>query len=115
MAVTTTEIDRSLKQRTMKGQPSPIKRGGVKAARKRQASKASKPAKVKAAGTFTISAEVILRKAAKPLHVNDITEQALKSGLQTAGKTPTATMAARLGSAPDRFTKLGKGMFELKK
>lgn len=46
--------------------------------------------------------------------MKDITAAALKAGLKTGGKTPAATMAARMGAAPERFTKLGRGMFKMK-
>jgi HB1, ASXL, restriction endonuclease HTH domain len=64
--------------------------------------------------SFTAYAEKILRAKGEPMHVKDLTAAARKAGLKTSGATPEATMAARLGGAPDRFRKLGKGMFELK-
>ncbi len=88
----------------------PSKATKAKTGRKAAAAKA-KPVKTT---SFVAHAEKILRAKGEPMHVKDITERALKAGLKTGGKTPAATMAARMGGAPERFTKLGKGMFELK-
>ncbi len=63
--------------------------------------------------SFVAYAEEIMRKG-KPMHVKDITAAAQEAGLVTNGATPAVTMGARLGAVPERFTKLGKGMFELK-
>jgi restriction system protein len=53
--------------------------------------------------TFLNAAEKILRQARKPLTAREITELALAKGLiQTAGKTPEATMSARLYVAADK-------------
>jgi hypothetical protein len=54
----------------------------------------TKPAK---ANSFVAHAEKILRAKGEPMHVKDLTAAALKAGLKTGGKTPEATMAARLG------------------
>jgi len=53
--------------------------------------------------TFLEAAIVILREADRPLTNHEITERALARGLiQTAGKTPEATMSAALyGASPD--------------
>ena len=77
--------------------------------------------------SFTDAAEHILNAQAdrQPLHYRVITEQALAQGLvQTAGKTPEATLYAqvlteikrwtRRGETP-RFVKHGKGMVGLRK
>ena len=68
----------------------------------------------KSENSFVTHAETILAAAGKPMHVKEVTAAALKAGLTTSGKTPDATMAARLGGIPNRFDKLGKGMFALK-
>jgi hypothetical protein len=70
--------------------------------------------RAKSENSFVVHAETILRAKGKPMHVKDITAAALAAGLTTSGKTPAATMGARLGGAPDHFEKLGKGMFDLK-
>jgi hypothetical protein len=50
--------------------------------------------------TFLQAAEAVLRSAKRPLTAREITEIALREGLiKTAGRTPTATMAARLYTA----------------
>jgi hypothetical protein len=67
----------------------------------------------KSTKSFVAYAEEIMRKG-KPMHVKDITAAAQEAGLTTNGATSAVTMGARLGAASDRFTKLGKGMFELK-
>jgi hypothetical protein len=47
--------------------------------------------------TFLEAAEEVLRDAKEPLRIGEITERALARGLiQTVGKTPAATMSARL-------------------
>jgi restriction system protein len=44
------------------------------------------------------AAEVVLEQAGEPLHVQELTRRVLQSGLwQTEGKTPDATLSARLG------------------
>ena len=51
--------------------------------------------------TFLEAAEEILRKARRPLTVEEITAKALERGLiRSSGKTPTATMSAALYRAP---------------
>ena len=70
--------------------------------------------------TFKSSAIQVLKKAGKPLHVSDITKQALEGGiLVTEGATPEATMTAQLildvknkGKASD-FIKTGPSIFAL--
>jgi hypothetical protein len=52
--------------------------------------------------TFLEAAEQILRAAKRPMLAQEITAEALEKGLiQTDGKTPQATMTARLYTAPD--------------
>jgi hypothetical protein len=51
--------------------------------------------------TFLQAAEAVLRSAKKPLTADEITTIAVRRGLiETKGKTPAATMSARLYSAP---------------
>jgi hypothetical protein len=51
--------------------------------------------------SFLKAAEEILRTSKRPLSTAEITELAIRKGLiTTRGKTPTATMAARLYAAP---------------
>ena len=70
--------------------------------------------------SFKDIAYQILKTEGKPLHSQDITEIALSRGLlQTAGKTPEATMNAALTSDTNskkeksRFRKVGPSKFEL--
>jgi hypothetical protein len=79
-----------------------------------EATKRERAPRAKSENSFVVHAEIILCAEGKPMHVKDITAAALAAGLTTRGKTPDATMGARLGSNPDRFEKLGKGMFDLK-
>ena len=76
--------------------------------------RATRVPRTKSENSFIVHAETILRAKSKPMHVKEITAAALAAGLTTSGKTPAATMGARLGGSPDRFEKLGKGMFNLK-
>jgi hypothetical protein len=51
---------------------------------------------------FLEAAEEVLRRAEGPLSARQITEIAISRGLlTTAGKTPEATMSARLYEAPE--------------
>ena len=51
--------------------------------------------------TFLEAAEEVLRTAQRPLSAHEITEIAVSRGLLTStGKTPEATMSARLYGAP---------------
>jgi len=51
--------------------------------------------------TFLEAAETVLRAANRPLTAREITDIALERGLlRTSGKTPEATMSARLYAAP---------------
>jgi hypothetical protein len=51
--------------------------------------------------TFLEAAEEVLRSAKRPLSAREITDIALAAGLITThGKTPEATMTARLYTAP---------------
>ena len=55
---------------------------------------------------FKDAAYEILKQANKPLHYNEITNQAIKAGLlDTTGKTPHATMGALLSSILDKAFK----------
>jgi len=69
---------------------------------------------------FKDAAYEILKKAGKPLHYNEITEQAIAAGLlETSGKTPHASMGALLYTDtlnPDSRFRRGadKGTFALK-
>ncbi|HEY2182481.1 MAG TPA: winged helix-turn-helix domain-containing protein [Solirubrobacteraceae bacterium] len=112
----TTAVDTKKKTVTTKKGRTIIRPDGTAVPDSPPAKAKAKPAKAKPAKTnsFVALAEKALRSAGKPMHVKDITAAALKAGLKTKGKTPEATMAARLGGAPDRFVKLGKGMFKLK-
>lgn len=65
------------------------------------------------------AAERVLRDAAEPMHVRDLTARMLDSGLWvTAGKTPTATVAARLATELKRrssiFARTAPGTFGLR-
>ena len=86
----------------------------IKRATAKREKAATRAPRAKSENSFIIHAETILRAKGKPMHVKEITAAALKAGLTTSGKTPDATMGARLGGAPERFEKLGKGMFDLK-
>ena len=77
--------------------------------------------RTKGAMSFVEAAAHLLQDG--PLHYNELTRKAISHGLiETAGKTPEATMHARIlidiknrasrGDAP-RFRKSGKGIFEL--
>jgi hypothetical protein len=51
--------------------------------------------------TFLEAAEAVLRAAKRPLTAREITDIALQRGLlRTGGKTPEATMSAKLYGAP---------------
>lgn len=51
--------------------------------------------------TFLEAAEEVLRTAKRPLSAREITEMAVSRGLlMSTGKTPEATMSARLYGAP---------------
>jgi hypothetical protein len=51
--------------------------------------------------TFLEAAEQILKAANRPMLAQEITAEALAKGLiKTGGKTPVATMSARLYTAP---------------
>lgn len=51
--------------------------------------------------TFLEAAQEILRRAKRPLTVEEITAKAIQRGLiDPSGKTPTATMSAALYRAP---------------
>ncbi|MCX8174977.1 MAG: HTH domain-containing protein [Candidatus Micrarchaeota archaeon] len=70
---------------------------------------------------FYEAAEKVLLKAKKPMTAKRITEIALTEGLlKTDGKTPHATMAARLymdiirKGSDSKFVKLDRGLFGLK-
>lgn len=61
----------------------------------------------------------MLKEAGKPMHVRDITEQAVRRGLiVTEGKTPEATMSAQIlyeDRRPEgRFVRLGKNRVALR-
>lgn len=96
------------------GQYRTINVSEIEITKRASAAKAQTRTKTRSTKSFVAYAEEILRKKKAPMHVKDITAAAQKAGLVTNGATPTATMAARLGAAPDLFMKLGKGMFELK-
>lgn len=52
--------------------------------------------------TFRQAAEEVLRSAKRPLSTREITDIAVRRELvQTRGKTPEATMSARLYDSPD--------------
>jgi hypothetical protein len=68
--------------------------------------------------SFKEAALKVLEEAGEPLHVREITRRALDGGLlQTAGKTPIATMGARLQTDVNklgdksRFLKVGPATF----
>src|SRR6266566_5050390 len=62
---------------------------------------ASPRAGYRAGVTFRQAAEVVLSKAKRPLTAGEITALAIRQGLlQTAGKTPEASMSAALYTAP---------------
>jgi hypothetical protein len=51
--------------------------------------------------TFLEAAEEVLRETGRPMTAREITDVAAKRGLiKTRGKTPEATMSARLYAAP---------------
>jgi hypothetical protein len=51
--------------------------------------------------TFLEAAEQVLQKAGRPMTAQEIIDVAVKRGLiETVGKTPAATMSARLYAAP---------------
>jgi hypothetical protein len=51
--------------------------------------------------TFLTAAEQVLQEAKRPLTAREITQFAISRGLlKSAGKTPEATMSARLYGAP---------------
>jgi hypothetical protein len=51
--------------------------------------------------TFLEAAEEVLRTAKRPLSAREITDLAISRGLlESAGRTPEATMSARLYEAP---------------
>ncbi len=59
--------------------------------------------------TFTDAAERVLEQFKKPMHYRDITDKALELGLiKTQGRTPEATLHARIGTEIERMTKQGK-------
>ncbi len=59
--------------------------------------------------SFTEAAEFVLKKHGKPMHYSDITTDALKLGLiQTAGRTPEATMYAQIIQETQRREKRGE-------
>ena len=67
------------------------------------------------------AAEAVLRETKKPMSAKEIIKIALQKGLiETGGKTPHATMGARLymdiirKGASSRFVKLDTGLFGLK-
>lgn len=70
--------------------------------------------------SFKEAAIRVLRAAGEPLSAQEITERALQEGiLQTAGKTPSATMAAQIyveinTQRKSQFKKVGKGKFALR-
>lgn len=64
--------------------------------------------------SFADYAGMILRRCGKPMHIKDITSNALNAGLRTNGKTPIATMGVVL-SRDSHFKKLSEGMFTLAK
>ncbi len=69
--------------------------------------------------TFLGAAHQVLLDCQKPMHYQEISREAIKRELiKTAGKTPWATMNARLGTdvknANSRFVKTGSGLFCLK-
>lgn len=68
--------------------------------------------------TFHKAAHEILTRAGQPLHYREITERALAQGLmETSGKTPAATMSARLSVSVRQddspFVRVGRGMYGL--
>lgn len=72
--------------------------------------------------SFTEAAYEILNKKGQALSANEISQAALSQGLiLTSGKTPSATMGARLymdiklNGTDSRFVKEGKGKFGLRK
>jgi hypothetical protein len=71
--------------------------------------------------TFLGAARQVLEEAGEPLHPRSILERALAAGLvRTGGKTPDATMAARLYTDIQRqgegspFVRVGRGLFGLR-
>lgn len=69
--------------------------------------------------TFQEAAHQILTQAGQPLHHREITERALEQGLvETSGKTPAATMSARLSVSVRQedspFVRVGRGVYGLK-
>lgn len=74
---------------------------------------------------FKDAAETILEQTKKPMHFKEITKRALDEGLlDTAGITPERTMGAQIYTGilydqkvgrEGRFTKVGPGIFGLKK
>jgi restriction system protein len=71
--------------------------------------------------TAVQAAEIVLREADEPLHYGEITRRMLARGLwSTQGKTPDATINARLGTdikqhgVASRFQRTGPGLFALR-
>ena len=71
--------------------------------------------------TFSEAAYQVLKQVGKPLNANEITAVALKQGIvSTAGKTPSATMGARLyvdvkrKGNDSKFVKVNRGKFALR-
>jgi DNA-directed RNA polymerase delta subunit len=71
--------------------------------------------------TFAEAAYQILKQVGKPLSANEITSVALEQGMiSTVGKTPSATMSARLyvdikrKGNDSKFVKVNKGKFALR-
>lgn len=62
-------------------------------------------------------AHEVLVKEGKPMHYKEITEKALKAGVETKGKTPALTMCTRLSQSIKNgdglFKALGKGVYEV--
>ncbi len=66
-------------------------------------------------------AEEVLREAGEPLHAKDIAERMIAKGIwSTSGKTPGATVNARLAvdikrqQSLSRFQRTGRGVFALR-
>lgn len=69
--------------------------------------------------TFLKFAQEVLRQAKQPLHYREITKRAIRSGLKTKGKTPWATMNARIATdiqnqdQQSEFIRTDPGMYTL--
>lgn len=73
-------------------------------------------------GLFLDAAEIVLRRAGKPLRLRELGEEALAAKLleESDGKTPLQTMKAKLSvnikqlGTASRFKRVGKGLFALR-